>query len=899
VRLKTTDPESNTRRPLFARSQGAAIGQEEHRRQVQTRLIALAQQLSDNLAELDKNKQAIGSLHSISTLSDQRVNVPTLAFFVDQLKSNSTEILEAKEKRSANLKQLFINKKAIYANELELFRVSNKPALDKESKVVGSQFELTNAGVQTISQAEQKDLSTQIDIPDQLTFLQKRRFFETKELVDQTLFRPKHELTVHHLQTIFEMRVDPHIADPHLLEIEKNYSFDDNGFKYIKRSPMADDSDEEVSISGDYEDYFPLNTEPGIRVQANPLNGKNQGMNTVQFIPKLKSDDHVFLWPQAKIDSMGKQIEKKNRSIFEVITCFQYKLDNRRPILELVPCFNFQTKADRPLFQVAAYHAFSFQPTRPAFEIFSSQNYQFKVNRSAFEVVSVHNYKFKVDRLAFDVVASNNFRFKVNRPAFEMVSCNTFFFKVNRPAFEVFSSNNFLFKVDRPALQVVSSNNFKFKVDRLAFEVFSSNNFFFKVDRPALELASCLDFSVKISRQDRLRRALNSVNRSISKVSGSRLRNGWEALSRRGAVEGARRFLRALFEWRLQKVQKQEEAMKLEAQSAQVELSTSVSELRKKKLAGLLSIFQRPLREGMSAIKFMSYSVKMQRFMKLLPVMVRGNIAQQKNLKDVLLYWYHIKDDNLWFAKINRAIIAKTSLNSQIALWRLKLFRKTQDGEVKPGLIKALLNLIEWTERKETDEVGRALTKMLMLIEHETYSAQFDGNFSETIRSEVAEEVEEVFVPSVEPSLRNMEVQTQGLHVLSDILQGLTKKRLMRSFHQVRRRAIQQLSASGLLGDHDLNKLSFVETGPQPNPIHESLRLVFEENRKCRSELELKESKIRQLQTSLESHREDMMLMKNRFFFLFIDKIDRIFRLNAMIIESQSKRRFFRNLIRY
>ena len=80
--------------------------------------------------------------------------------------------------------------------------------------------------------------------------------------------------------------------------------------------------------------------------------------------------------------------------------------------------------------------------------------------------------------------------------------------------------------------------------------------------------------------------------------------------------------------------------------------------------------------------------------------MAKGDTNMRKHLRLVIQYWKHIRNDNLWNAQILKTMAIKAPITTQIALWRLMLFKKRQ-YDCNPKLVKGLLSLITMVDSKQ------------------------------------------------------------------------------------------------------------------------------------------------------------------------------------------------------
>ena len=156
-------------------------------------------------------------------------------------------------------------------------------------------------------------------------------------------------------------------------------------------------------------------------------------------------------------------------------------------------------------------------------------------------------------------------------------------------------------------------------------------------------------------------------------------------------------FLKSLYQWKL-----------LNSEHKKEKLMGQVQHFKQGLLFYLRNLVMRRQEYGFQKIAVYDKLRKFDIMKKFAPVALKANLAHRKNLKDVLTYWYHVKNDNRWFTRILRAMILKSSLDPQIALWRLKLFRRNR-SPVDPRLVKGLLRVIDLARGQEVGVLERGL----------------------------------------------------------------------------------------------------------------------------------------------------------------------------------------------
>lgn len=303
-------------------------------------------------------------------------------------------------------------------------------------------------------------------------------------------------------------------------------------------------------------------------------------------------------------------------------------------------------------------------------------------------------------------------------------------------------------------------------------------------------------------------------------------------------------------------------------------------------------------------IAFESGLLRQKAFFKLLPVAVRANVAHRKNLKDILTYWYHIKDENKWFGKVMKSMIYKSSLHPQIALWRLKLFRK-KTSPISPQITKGLLYLMDWYQDKELDNIGRAFFKLSAGLRANDYSSQPPSHISEYSNEQMSEydpfddddfkdyipqsQIQESEAEQNERQLRLMKVNR-----LFELM-SLKQKRLhLKYFHLLQRRALAPPTHAKQQGlGYQKEKQKNLEPDQQ---YLQNLQFIIEQNLKCKQEIQQKDRQITSLRSKLDQKHNDLLLLRNNFMFVFIEKIEKICSRHNRSEIDRSMKLFFRRL---
>jgi hypothetical protein len=120
------------------------------------------------------------------------------------------------------------------------------------------------------------------------------------------------------------------------------------------------------------------------------------------------------------------------------------------------------------------------------------------------------------------------------------------------------------------------------------------------------------------------------------------------------------------------------------------------------------SVEMRQKRQGFQRIRAKLNEINRYKNWLLSKWMTRGDTNMRKHLRLVVQYWKHIRNDNLWNNKILKTMAIKAPLIPQIALWRLMLFKK-RDYTCQPRHVKGLLSLITVVDSKHLMKGLRAI----------------------------------------------------------------------------------------------------------------------------------------------------------------------------------------------
>ena len=349
-----------------------------------------------------------------------------------------------------------------------------------------------------------------------------------------------------------------------------------------------------------------------------------------------------------------------------------------------------------------------------------------------------------------------------------------------------------------------------------------------------------------------------------------------------------KRFLNALFNWKMSNLELKNEKLFNQA---------------KRFKQGLFFLchfaFQKQKLRAIDQVKLVSGLKKQSAFYKLLPVAIKGNMAQRKNLKDILHYWYQIKDDNRWFGRVMKGMIYKSSLDPQIALWRLRLYRK-QTTTISPQLTKGLLYLIDFCQDKELDNTSRAFFKLSALIapiefsKEQTHISEYSNEQMSDYNS--LEEDDNAASQIQESELESREKQkAQMIAKFVKLIQfsaAKHKKVTYKYFHLLERRAL----------DPNLGKAKPAAETDQslendPNVVYlKNLQFIIEQNLKCKEELFSKNKYIELLRTKLDQKDKDLFALRNNFMFVYLDKVERICNRQFRLNKDFSQKLFFKNI---
>jgi len=303
-------------------------------------------------------------------------------------------------------------------------------------------------------------------------------------------------------------------------------------------------------------------------------------------------------------------------------------------------------------------------------------------------------------------------------------------------------------------------------------------------------------------------------------------------------------------------------------------------------------------------IAFESGLSRQQAFFKLLPVAVRANVAHRKNLKDILTYWYHIKDENKWYGKVMKSMIFKSSLHPQIALWRLKLFRR-KTSPISPQMTKGLLYLMDWYNDKQVDNIGRAFFKLSAEFRAHDYSSKIQSHISEYSNEQMsdydsfdAEDFKDHMphsqIQDYDNEQKERQIRFMKVNRLFELM-SLKRKRLhLKYFNLLQRRALAPPAAAKQQGlGYQRERQKNLEAGEQ---YLQNMQFIIEQNLKCKQEIHHKDRQIVSLRSQLDQKQSDLLLLRNNFMFVFIEKIEKICSRHNRSEIGRSLKLFFRKL---
>ena len=286
-------------------------------------------------------------------------------------------------------------------------------------------------------------------------------------------------------------------------------------------------------------------------------------------------------------------------------------------------------------------------------------------------------------------------------------------------------------------------------------------------------------------------------------------------------------------------------------------------------------------------------------YTKLLPVIVNADNNYKQNLRNVLLYWHEIKDENKWFIKILRNMIQKSALEPQLALWRMKMYRPPTlfiSPKVKLGfsqlhkffinkremiLMKAIWNLEKYNVELD-DSLGfgsntsnKRNVRALPDDDSLQFSTEEKDNQSQSL------EFSEVENRRSNESNKQKDIKDYLKKLFLKTLVSNAKKEKAYCFHRLLYFTLKLKKNDGTmemsrLGNTLSPKGSMGQNREDVNQMNETIEMLMDENYKSKVELERKEKVIKELEEKIATRKENTKFLKHHYIYSYLNKIESI-----------------------
>lgn len=339
-------------------------------------------------------------------------------------------------------------------------------------------------------------------------------------------------------------------------------------------------------------------------------------------------------------------------------------------------------------------------------------------------------------------------------------------------------------------------------------------------------------------------------------------------------------YLNSLFRWKLQNVQFNQKKQLDHIKSLRMGLDSIFTHLVFKRLSFGFRQIQRYQDMRIKGV-----------YRKLLPILFKGDQTYKNTMRNVIRYWSTIKDENRWFTKIIREMVNKSSLEPQIALWKLKIFRKPVKV-IPPKVFAGVTRLVKFFTKKNAKmikEVSNELTKFIVIPSPDS-ELSIDRNpdiyFSESGEVENSQEDEDL-------SRANAKLLVLSVKTIFRTLQDRWNVRICSSFIKLRNLA-QSYNQSTPKPKHSAIG---IEANQSLDDV--SAKFLLDENVKCKKEMERKDKMITELRSTLEYSRTDLLFLKNSFLYVVLNRIQYLINKHNRETAEHEKRRFLRLLQHY
>ena len=350
-------------------------------------------------------------------------------------------------------------------------------------------------------------------------------------------------------------------------------------------------------------------------------------------------------------------------------------------------------------------------------------------------------------------------------------------------------------------------------------------------------------------------------------------------------------YLNSLFRWKVQNMEYNHKKALVRAKVRRHHLPLLLMQMVYKTKAGVFKTFL-----------IDNQKLKLQKYYsKLLPVIINGENHYKNNLKNVLRYWYEIKDENKWFIKIMRNIITQTAIEPQIALWRMKMYRPPKlfvNPKIKLGLtqlVKVVLNNQELDMIRTFWEMERAQLKIDTSLEFDdefgterkkTINETENDNLSLEFSSTETEKNKDLLISHTYNNTKHNEESEQQnfnnyLHkVFFKTLIAQTKRTKAYYLHRLLYFMLKEkkndihadITRIYNTNSHRGSEMNNVSVDQQA--VAESMKLLVDENLLCKEMIESKESMIKNLNEQLAVKKADIQFLKNHYMYSFLNRIE-------------------------
>ena len=270
---------------------------------------------------------------------------------------------------------------------------------------------------------------------------------------------------------------------------------------------------------------------------------------------------------------------------------------------------------------------------------------------------------------------------------------------------------------------------------------------------------------------------------------------------------------------------------------------------------------------GFNKIKNLFEAKRKKRNLILTKWTSKGDSQMRKQLRVVLQYWRHVKNDNIWNTNVLKHMVLKCEVQQPlIALWRLMLFKK-KDYTCKPKVVKGLLILANVIDLRLKNKAFKEI------YARERPRNDFSAGFISEKRKLLNAELINSDIPNVRDTLDvDLGGKSKQLFYLFSYFGILNKRLLLKSFY----RFLNQVKNEPIQSKFIRFEPKAVEEKTVGDTHEIASKFLFDQQIKSRAVIDEKDALIQDLKEELNEKNENILFMQLNLLNFSLLRVERI-----------------------